>query len=163
MQHLMEDPTFWVAIAFVIAVAIVWKPFSKMVLGGLDGRSERIANELDEARRLREEAQELLASYERKQREAEKEAEGIIAAAREEAERLAKRAAADLEGQVARRRQMALDRIGQAETDAVRDVRAAAVDLALKATRKLLDDKISETEQAKLVDEAIGEIGKRLH
>mgnify|MGYP000877307962 CR=1 FL=1 len=163
MQHLMEDPTFWVAIAFVIAVAIVWKPFSKMVLGGLDGRSERIANELDEARRLREEAQELLASYERKQREAEKEAEGIIAAAREEAERLAKRAAADLEGQVARRRQMALDRIGQAETDAVRDVRAAAVDLALKATRKLLDEKISEKEQANLVEEAIGEIGKRLH
>ncbi len=163
MQHLMEDPTFWVAIAFVIAVAIVWKPFSKMVLGGLDGRSERIANELDEARRLREEAQELLASYERKQREAEKEAEGIIAAAREEAERLAKRAAADLEGQVARRRQMALDRIGQAETDAVRDVRAAAVDLALKATRKLLDEKISEKEQANMVEEAIGEIGKRLH
>ena len=163
MQHLMEDPTFWVAIAFVIAVAIVWKPFSKMVLGGLDGRSERIANELDEARRLREEAQELLASYERKQREAEKEAEGIIAAAREEAERLAKRAAADLEGQVARRRQMALDRMGQAETDAVRDVRAAAVDLALKATRKLLDEKISEKEQANLVEEAIGEIGKRLH
>lgn len=163
MQHLMEDPTFWVAIAFVIAVAIVWKPFSKMVLGGLDGRSERIANELDEARRLREEAQELLASYERKQREAEKEAEGIIAAAREEAERLAKCAAADLEGQVARRRQMALDRIGQAETDAVRDVRAAAVDLALKATRKLLDEKISEKEQANLVEEAIGEIGKRLH
>ncbi|MGY8996661.1 MAG: F0F1 ATP synthase subunit B family protein [Alphaproteobacteria bacterium] len=159
----MEDPTFWVAIAFVIAVAIVWKPGSKMILGGLDGRSERIANELDEARRLREEAQELLASYERKQREAEKEAEGIIAAAREEAVRLAKRAAADLEGQVARRRQMALDRIGQAETDAVRDVRAAAVDLALKATRKLLDEKIGETEQANLVEEAIGEIGKRLH
>ena len=163
MQHLMEDPTFWVAIAFVIAVAIVWKPLSKMILGGLDGRSERIANELDEGRRLREEAQELLASYERKQREAEKEAEGIIAAAREEAVRLAKRAAVDLDGQVARRRQMALDRIGQAETDAVRDVRAAAVDLALKATRKLLDEKISETEQANLVEEAIGEIGKRLH
>lgn len=163
MQHLMEDPTFWVAIAFVIAVAIVWRPLSKMILGGLDGRSERIANELDEARRLREEAQELLASYERKQREAEKEAEGIIAAAREEAVRLAKRAAVDLDGQVARRRQMALDRIGQAETDAVRDVRAAAVDLALKATRKLLDEKISETEQANLVEEAIGEIGKRLH
>jgi F-type H+-transporting ATPase subunit b len=163
MQQLMEDPTFWVAIAFVIAIAIAWKPLSKMILGGLDGRSERIASELDEARRLREETQELLASYERKQREAEKEAEGIVAAAQEEAERLARRAAADLETQVARRRQMALDRIAQAETDAVRDVRAAAVDLALKATRKLLDEKIGETEQSKLVDEAIGEIGKRLH
>jgi F-type H+-transporting ATPase subunit b len=163
MEHVIEDPAFWVAVAFVIAIAIVWKPASKMILGGLDGRSQRIANELDEARRLREEAQELLASYERKQREAEKEAQGIIAAAQEEAERLARRAAADLETQVARRRQMALDRIAQAETEAVRDVRAAAVDLALKATRKLLHEKIGEAEQAKLVDEAIGEIGKRLH
>ncbi len=163
MESLIQDPTFWVAVAFVLAIAIIWKPASKMMLGGLDARSQRIANELDEARHLREEAQELLASYERKQRKAEKEAEGIIAAAQEEAERLAKRAAGDLEIQVVRRRQMALDRIAQAETDAVRDVRAAAVDLALKVTRKLLDEKIGDAEQSKLVDEAIGEIGKRLH
>ena len=112
---------------------------------------------------LQDEAQELLASYERKQLEAEKEAEAIVAQAREEAERLSSRAAEELEHQVSRRRQMALDRIGQAEQDAVRDVRSAAVDLALKATRKLLDDKIGDTEQARLVDDAIGEIGKRLH
>ncbi|MBN34448.1 MAG: F0F1 ATP synthase subunit B [Rhodospirillaceae bacterium] len=163
MDKLFADPTFWVAVSFFLAIAIVWKPLSKMILGGLDGRSEKIANELDEARRLREEAQELLASYERKQLEAEKEAEAIVARAREEAERLSRRAAEELEHQVSRRRQMALDRIGQAEQDAVRDVRSAAVDLALKATRKLLDDKIGDTEQARLVDDAIGEIGKRLH
>ena len=163
MDKLVADPTFWVAVSFFLAIAIVWKPLSKMILGGLDGRSEKIANELDEARRLREEAQELLASYERKQLEAEKEAEAIVAQAREEAERLSSRAAEELEHQVSRRRQMALDRIGQAEQDAVRDVRSAAVDLALKATRKLLDDKIGDTEQARLVDDAIGEIGKRLH
>ena len=163
MEHIIEDPTFWVALAFIIAVLVLWKPAGKMIVGGLDKRSDRIRDELDEARRLREEAQELLASYERKQREAEKEAEGIVAHAKEEAERLAKRAAADLEAQVARRRQQALDRIDQAGKDAEREVRAAAVDLALKATRKLLAEKIDADRQSKLVDEAIAEIGKRLH
>jgi len=163
MEHLLQDPTFWVAVAFFIAVAALWKPLGRMIVGGLDKRADHIRDELDQARRLREEAQELLASYERKQREAEKEAEGIVAHAREEAERLARRAAADLEGQVARRRQQAMDRIAQAEADAVREVRAAAVDLALKATRMLLVEKLDAQQQSKLVDEAIGEIGKRLH
>lgn len=163
MEEVIHDPAFWVALAFIIAVLVLFKPAGKMIVGGLDKRSDRIRDELDEARRLREEAQELLASYERKQREAEKEAEGIVAHAKEEAERLSRRAAAELEAQVARRRQQALDRIGQAESDAVREVRAAAVDLALKATRKLLAEKIGEEQQSKLVDEAIAEIGKRLH
>ncbi|MBT5432338.1 MAG: F0F1 ATP synthase subunit B [Alphaproteobacteria bacterium] len=163
MDAYINDPAFWVAIAFFIAIGIAWKPASKMIVGGLDARSQKIADELDHARQLREEAQELLASYERKQREAEKEAEGIVAHAREEAERLSRRAAEELEHQVSRRRQLALDRIGQAESDAVREVRSAAVELALKATRKLLDDKIGEAEQAKLVEDAISEIGKRLH
>ncbi len=163
MEEIIHDPAFWVALAFIIAVLALFKPAGKMIVGGLDKRSDRIRDELDEARRLREEAQELLASYERKQREAEKEAEGIVAHAKEEAERLAKRAAADLEAQVARRRQQALDRIDQAGKDAEREVRAAAVDLALKATRKLLAEKIGEEQQSKLVDDAIAEVAKRLH
>lgn len=163
MGALLSDATFWVALSFVVVLVALFKPAGKFIVGGLDKRSDRIRNDLDEARRLREEAQELLASYERKQREAEKEAEGIVAHAREEAERLAKRAAVDLEAQVARRRQQALDRIAQAESDAVREVRAAAVDLALKATRKLLAEKIDAGQQSRLVDEAIAEIGKRLH
>lgn len=163
MNAIIQDPTFWVALAFVIAVVALFKPAGKFIVGGLDKRSDRIRDELDEARRLREEAQELLASYERKQREAEKEAEGIVAHAREEAERLSKRAATELEAQVARRRQQALDRIDQAGKDAEREVRAAAVDLALKATRKLLAEKIDEGQQSKLVDEAIAEVAKRLH
>lgn len=163
MEDVIHDPAFWVALAFIIAVLALFKPAGKMIVGSLDKRSDRIRDELDEARRLREEAQELLASYERKQREAEKEAEGIVAHAKEEAERLARRAAADLEAQVARRRQQALDRIDQAGKDAEREVRAAAVDLALKATRKLLAEKIGEEQQSKLVDDAIAEVAKRLH
>ena len=162
MDRLIGDPSFWVAVAFFIAVAIVFRPLSRMALGGLDARARRIAGELDEARRLREEAQDLLASYERGQREAEKEAEAVVARAREEAARLAERAAEDLEREVARRRRAALDRIAQAEADAAREVRAAAVDLALRATRGLMDDRIGEAEHARLIDDAIEEAGGRL-
>jgi F-type H+-transporting ATPase subunit b len=163
MVELFHEADFWEAIAFIIAIGFALKPVGRAITGGLDRRGERIRAELEEARRLRDEAQELLASYQRKQREAEREAEGLIAHAREEAERVARRAAADLEAQLARRRQQAMDRIGQAEADAVRQVRAAAVELALKATRKLITQKIDEDRQAKLVDDAIEEIGKRLH
>jgi F-type H+-transporting ATPase subunit b len=157
------DETFWVAVAFLVAVAIVWKPIKKMTFGGLDSRSDRIRDELDEARRLREEAQDLLASYERKQREAEKEAQALIAHAEAEAERHAKHAAEALEVTLRRRRDLAVERIAQAEKDAVRHVRAAATDLALKATRKLLIDKIDAGKQAELIDGAIGDVKDRLH
>ncbi len=157
------DETFWVALAFFVAIGILWRPLTKLIFGGLDGRSDRIRSELDEARRLREEAQDLLASYERKQREAEKEATALIEHAEAEAERHAKHAAEALEAALERRRQLAMERIAQAEHDAVRHVRAAATDLALKATRKLLTDKIDEGKQAELIDSAIGDVEDRLH
>ncbi len=157
------DETFWVALAFVVAAAILWKPLTKMIYGGLDKRSDKIRDELDEARRLREEAQDLLASYERKQHEAEKEAQTLIQHAEAEAERHAEHAAEALETTLKRRRDLAMERIEQAEKDAVRHVRAAATDLALKATRQLLTDKIDENKQAELIDGAIGDVEDRLH
>lgn len=163
MEHLFADPTLWVAIAFIVAIAIVARPLSRMALAGLDRRGKRIAGELEEARRLREEAQELLAAQERKQREADREVEAILAQAREEADRLAKRAAEDLERQVERRRRLADERIAQAEADAMRALRTATAELALKAARKLLGDKLDEARQAELVERAIDDIGKRLH
>ncbi len=163
MAHLFADPTFWVAVAFVVAIAIVARPLSRMALAGLDNRRQRIADELEEARRLREEAQALLAAQERRQREASREAEAILAQAGEEADRLAKQAAEELERQVERRRQQAEERIAQAEADAMRELRAATAELALKAARKLLGDKLDEARQARLVDQAIDDIGQRLH
>lgn len=163
MARLLADPTFWVAVAFVVAIAIVARPLSRMALAGLDGRRRRIADELEEARRLREEAQALLAAQERRQREASREAEAILARAGEEADRLAKQAAEELERQVERRRQQAEERIAQAEADAMRELRAATAELALKAARKLLDDKLDEARQARLVDQAIDDVGQRLH
>lgn len=162
MEHLFEDPSFWVAVAFVIAIAIVAKPLSSMIVSALDRRSGEIARRLDEANALNEEAKELLSSYRRKHREAEAEIAEIMARAHEEAETLKRNAARELQARLAQRRQAAQERIRQAEADAVNQVREAAVDLALGATARLIHAQLDDSEQARLVDEAIDELDQRL-
>lgn len=155
---MLSDPTFWVLVSFVIFVALVWKPGSKAVAQMLDDRAEKIRVDLEKAAKLREEAQALFAEYQKKQRDALKDAETIIKAARDEAEALSKQAAADLEASLKRREQLALQRIAQAEAQATADVRAAAVDLAMAATRKVLSDKLDAGRQDALIDQAIKEL-----
>jgi len=159
----ISGSTFWVLIAFILFVAlIVWKA-RKAIVGGLDARADAIRAEIDEAQKLREEAQSLLADYQRKQRDALQEAEGMLRAAEEEAGRLRARAEEDLAASLKRREQQALDRIAQAEAAAQSEVRNMAVDLAVSATRKLLEDKIDDDKAAGLVDEAIKELPNKLH
>jgi F-type H+-transporting ATPase subunit b len=163
MSKVLQDPEFWVAISFVIfAIFILWKG-TKPMLAALDARAERIRADLDQAQRLREEAQHLLAEYQRKERDATKEAEAMLAHAREEAQRLREKAAEDLAASVKRREQQALDRIAQAEAQAEAQVRAQAVDLAIAATRQLLADKLDAKQAAKLVEDAIKDIPEKLH
>ena len=160
---MLNDPTFWVAVAFfVFAGLMVWKA-RQPVLKGLDARAERIRAELDEAQRLREEAQKALAEYKRKQRDAAKEAEDLLANARHEADLLRRQAAADLEQTLARREKAALEKIAQAETQAVLDVRAKAVDIAIAATAKLLSENVDPTRDQSMVDQAIKDLGRKLH
>jgi F-type H+-transporting ATPase subunit b len=160
---MLNDPTFWVAVAFfVFAGLMIWKA-RQPVLKGLDARAERIRAELDEAQRLREEAQKALAEYKRKQRDAAKEAEDLLANARHEAELLRRQAVADLEQTLARREKAALDKITQAETQAVLDVRAKAVDIAIAATAKLLSENVDPTRDQSIVDQAIKDLGRKLH
>lgn len=160
---MLNDPTFWVAIAFfVFAGLMIWKA-RQPVLKGLDARAERIKTELDEAQRLREEAQKMLAEYKRKQRDVAKEAEDLLANARHEADLLRRQAAADLEQTLARREKAALEKIAQAETQAVLDVRAKAVDIAIAATAKLLSENVDATRDQALLDDAIKNLGSRLH
>ena len=155
--------TFWVLIAFVIFVAfMVWKARGA-VTGALDARAEAIRSEIEEAQRLREEAQSLLADYQRKQRDALQEAEGMLRVAEEEAARLRARAEEDLAAALKRREQQALDRIAQAEAAAQAEVRNTAIDLAVSATRKLLEDRLDEKKAASLVDRAIDELPGKLH
>lgn len=159
----MFNETFWVGLAFVIFVAAVYRPVSRKMGAALDDRTQRIKEELDEAVRLREEAQALLAGYERRQNEALKEAEDILAHAREEAERQTRQAGEALEELIRRREAQAVERIARAEEEATADVRNAAVELAIAATRKLISSELEEEQQQALVDEAIGELGDKLH
>lgn len=130
---------FWVGVAFFIFLGILaYFGAHKTILKGLDSRGEKIANQLAEAERLRNEAAALLKSYEDKRRAAEKEAEEIVAAAKDEAKRLEADAKAKLEDFVKRRTAQAELKIRQAEEQATQDVRAAAVDLATRAAASLL-------------------------
>lgn len=139
MLQMMLEPEFWVAVSFVLFIGvIVYAGAHKKIIGALDDRSARIKAELDEARRLRDEAGKLLAEYQRKQREAEREAEAIVAEAKAEAERVAAEARVKMEEFVARRTKQAETKIGQAEAQALADVRAAAADAAIAAAETIL-------------------------
>ncbi|OAN48203.1 F0F1 ATP synthase subunit B [Paramagnetospirillum marisnigri] len=154
---------FWVDVAFLLVVALAWKPVSRAIAAGLDARAAKIKSRLDEAHKLREEAQEMLATYQRKQRDAMKEAEEIIAHAKAEAERLAQQAAKDLDAAIKRREQMAMDRIAQAEAQATREVQNLAVDVAIGAAQKVIGESLSPAQTTALVDKAITGLSGKLH
>jgi len=158
-----NDPTLWVAVGFFIFVAAVFKVAKKTITGALDGRAEDIRNSLDQAAGLREEAQQLLAEYQRKQRDAVKETEQMLAHARAEAERMAKEGAEKLEEALKRREQLAVEKIAQAETDAIREVRAISVAVAVAATRSLIASNMDAGKSGAMVDEAISDLSKKLH
>jgi F-type H+-transporting ATPase subunit b len=161
-MHLLADPEFWVLVAALIFVAVVWKPAHKALIGNLDERAARIRAELDEARKLRQEAEQLLAQYQQKEREAAAEAAAIVAHAREEAERIAAQSARDLEQALTRRQRLAEERIAQAEQKALDEIRAAAVDIAIGAARDVIVSQIDEERGAALLDAAIAALPQRL-
>lgn len=135
----MFEAENFVALGFLIFLGLlVYLGAHRRIVDSVDSRRSRIQAELDEARKLREEAQAVLAEFERKGREAESEAASIIAGAKAEAERLAVEAKARMEEFVARRTKMAENKIAQAEAQALADVRAAAADTAVAAAEKIL-------------------------
>jgi F-type H+-transporting ATPase subunit b len=149
---MLNEPEFWVAIAFVMFVGVmVYVGAHRKMAETLDQRAARIKAELDEARRLRDEAADLLTTYQKKRDDAEKEASAIVAEARAEAERVAAEARAKTEDFIARRTKLAETKIGQAEAQAVADVRAAAADAAVSAAETILRD----TAKGKVADELI--------
>jgi F-type H+-transporting ATPase subunit b len=158
-----EKPETWVLIAFIIFVVAVYRPMSKAITTKLDGRTDAIKSEIDEAQRLREEAQHTLAEYQRKQRDALAEAEGIVAEAREEARRIEANVQERTTDTVKRREQQALDMIAAAEARAVADVRALAADIAIDATQRILTEAVEGQKGDKLVNEAIREVPGKLN
>jgi F-type H+-transporting ATPase subunit b len=158
------DATFWAFVALIIFLGIVfYMKVPGMMAKSLDERANKIRNELDEARRLREEAQQLLAEYQRKRKEAEQEAGDIVAAAKREADQLVVEAQKKTEEYVARRTTLAEQKIGQAERDAVNEVRASAVDIAVEAARKLLGDKVDAKTGAELFNASLQEVKAKLN
>lgn len=161
---IFSSPEFWVAIGFVMVIGILlWQRVPRLVGSMLDARAATIKAELDEARRLREEAAALLSSYRTKAAAAEKEAQTIVSEAKAEAERFAAEARTHLRTQIERRTQMAQEKIAQAETQAMAEIRAAAADIAVAAAEKLIAARVDEKRSAALVEKSIQELPEKLN
>ena len=161
---MFAQPETWVAIAFVILfVLFAYLGIHKTVLKALDNRAERIKAELDDARRLKEEAAKLLADYKSKRTSAEREAEEIIANARAEAERIASEAKAKMEDFVARRTKTAEGKIALAEAQAVADVRSAAANAAVAAASTILSQSVKGSVADDLLAKGIAEVRAKLN
>lgn len=160
---MLESELFWVALAFIAFAVFAWRPGKKAITGMLDAHAEQVRASLDEAEKLRADAEQVLASYRKRQAEALKEAEAIIAQARADAERMRERAVADLEASLKRRETQALEKIARAEETALAEVRGLAVDVAIAASSRILTETLSGAPADKLVDNAIAELPRNLH
>lgn len=160
----LANPEFWVLVGLVLffGLLVVLKVLPGALFGALDAHAAKIKAELDEAQQLREEAQALLADVKAQREEAERQAAGMIEAAKADAALIASEAKARLEEQITRRAEMAERKIAQAEAQAAADVKSAAVDLAAQAAEQILVARLAAGGSDGLVDAAIGQIGTKL-
>lgn len=160
----LRNTDFVVALSFLLFIAVVvYFKVPGMVMGLLDKRADTIRSELEEARNLREEAQELRASFERKKAEVKTQAEHIVAKAKADAEVAAKQARIDLEASIARRLRGAEEQIASAEAAAIRAVRDSAINVAISATGELLAKNLSAADAGKLIEQSIATVDQKLH
>lgn len=161
---MLQDPTFWVAVAFIgfLAVLVYFK-VPPMIAKQLDIRADKIRAELEEAKKLREDAQSLFADYQRRQHDALQTAEEIVARAKEDAEILRKESIQELEVTLARRQELAEIKIRQAEEKAVAEVQGIAVDVAIAAAAKLMQDGLQGDRADALIDQSIKGLEKQLN
>jgi F-type H+-transporting ATPase subunit b len=161
---MLEEPETWVAVAFIILMGVfVYFGIHRTVLTTLDHRSERIKAELDDARRLKEEAAKVLEQYKARRASAEREAEEIITGAKAEAERIASEAKAKMEDFVARRTKSAENKIALAEAQAVADVRSAAADAAIAAASTILSQSVKGEVADDLLAKGIQDVRAKLN
>jgi F-type H+-transporting ATPase subunit b len=161
---MFSEPEFWVAVAFVILMAgFAYLGVHRTVLKALDHRSERIKAELDDARRLKDDAAKLLAEYKARHASAEREAQDIIASAKAEAERIASEAKTKMEDFVARRTKTAEGKIALAEAQALADVRAAAAEAAVTAAARIMSQSVKGEVADDLLAKGIAEVSAKLN
>jgi len=160
----LNNTDFVVLISFLLFIGLlVYLKVPGKVGGMLDARAEGIKSDLEEARTLRDEAQAVLASYERKQQEVQEQADNIVANAKEEAKAAAEQAKLDLKETIARRLQGAEDQIASAEASAVKEVRDTAVSVATTVASGVIASKMSANDAGSLIDAAIKDVGEKLH
>lgn len=158
-----EMTTVWVLLPFLVVVALLWRlGVHKTVTKTLDERAVGIKSELEAARSLREEAQDLLAKYQTRQREAEGEAQGIIDQAKRDAKRMSEEMRQKLDEQLARRVRSAEDKIARAEIQAIAEVRGQTAELAVRAAEEIVRTRVDGQAQGALVDKAISDVRARL-
>ena len=163
-MEFLKDTNIVVSIAFLIFIGILlYAGVPKIISKLLDDRADKIKDEIDEAKALREEAQGLLASFERKQREVQAQADKIVASAKEEAMAASAQAQADLKVSIARRIAVAEEQIASAEASAVQEVRNTAVNVAVAAAQDVITKNLGAKDQGSLIDQAIAEVGDKLH
>lgn len=163
MTAFFSDPKTWVLIAFVMLVAGLYKRVARMLARLLDERTAKIAEELETARRLRKEAEAVLAQYKQKQAEYTREAQAILGKAREDADLLAAHADAELKKALDARMEHALEKIAQEEARAINEVRSHIVDIALAAARAVVIKHIESTPQQELLKVALADIDRKIH
>ena len=153
---------FWLTIAIVILVLVVGKPAREQIFGALDKRADEIRRELDEAQRLREEAQSLLARHQRQLHDGEGLAASILERGAEENARVEQQLRADLSASIERRTKAAEERIAQEEAGAVAEIRAKAADLAMRTTRRLIAEQLDPAKEQDLIASAIKDVRQKL-
>lgn len=163
-EPLWMNPTFWVGVAFAILLAFMLRAkVPSMITKALDERASAIKSEIDEAKRLREEAEKLLADYKKKRTEAEAEAHSIIENAKREAEALAAETRKSLKEGLERRTKVAEDKIARAEAQALAEVRGSAVEAALKAAEQILSGKVTGGKADELIKQSLADIKSKLN
>lgn len=162
MEHsIFATESFWVAVSFIVFILLIIKPVGKIIVKMLDERSEKIKEELGQAIKLKEEAQMLLASYQRKQLETEDEARRIVENAEAEVKRATEAAKADLEASLNRRIEMSMRKVSGYESTVIHQVRNQAVEAAVAAVHALISDHMNDTIETKMVDKVVNEIGAK--
>ena len=160
----LRNTNFIVLLAFLLFIAVlIYFKVPSLLMGMLDKRADGIRSELDEARALREEAQTLLASYERKQKDVQAQADRIVETAKTEAKAAADQAKRDLEASIKRRLASAEDQIESAQSAAIREVRDQAAQVAVAAAREVIAKEISAAQANKLIDDSIATVDAKLH
>jgi F-type H+-transporting ATPase subunit b len=152
----------WLLIALIILVAVIYKPVTRVIFGALDGHAAKVRAELDQAKRLREEAQSLLANQQRQLLGGEDRARAIVQHAKEETERQVERHRTELEASMRRRTEHAMARIAQEEARALQEVRNRAATLAVRTTERLLREQVDGQQAQALLDDAIEDVGRKL-